>query len=151
VMIERALIVDDDPAMQRALAREVLKVYQVVLAGSAEEAIGIIGKLEGLRAVVSDLNMGSGTDGVRLLRFAQQTVPECARILVTGKIERDLAEELITSWAAHYVFLKPWDRGAIVHAIQEVIAFEDGARDAKSGVQLRAGRIVEAASMQRLG
>jgi DNA-binding NtrC family response regulator len=150
-MVGRALIVDDDPAMQRTLAREVLKAYEVVLSGSAQQACEMITATEGLRAVVADLDMGEGGDGVQVLRYAQEFAPDCARILVTGDVSMDTARELIASWTAHYVFFKPWDRGTIVGAIQEVIAFEDGARAGKSGVQLCAGRIVEAAGMRRSG
>jgi DNA-binding NtrC family response regulator len=150
-MIRRALIVDDEPAMQRALARELRKACDVVVASNGQQAMELIGQVQGLCAVVSDLDLGPGADGAEVLRYAQRTVPACARILVTGSVTQEAAGELITAWTAHFVFLKPWDVGKILHAVEEAIAFEEGGPDAKSRVQLRSERIVKAGSMSRSG
>lgn len=149
--MQRALIVDDDPAMQRTLAREVLKGYEVVLASSAQQATELIARGERLQAVVSKLELGSGVDGAAVLREAQSRLVASARILVTTSVHLDLARELIAAWTAHFVFMTPWDRGQIVRAIEEAIAFERGGPDAKTGVQLRSARIIAAAGMSRSG
>jgi DNA-binding NtrC family response regulator len=153
-MLERALIVDDDPALQRALAREVLKGFEVVLAGRADEAIDIISRDPQLRAVVSDLDLGPGRNGLHVLRHARKVLPDAARLLVTGEISEEDAGEALATGAAHYVFIKPWDRGELIKALQRVLAGELEAEEyspTQSHVRSRRNRIILSATMRQLG
>jgi DNA-binding NtrC family response regulator len=153
-MIQRALVVDDEPAIQRSLAREILKVYQVVLAASGEQALAILSRTDGLRVVVSDLDLGPGPDGLQVLRYARDHFPETARILVTGSIGEDRAREAIRTSVAHYVFLKPWEPGALVEAARALLA--GGSKEADHGavvseVRALGGRFVAASSARQSG
>ncbi|MBI5534950.1 MAG: response regulator [Deltaproteobacteria bacterium] len=121
-MIQRALIVDDDLGMQRTVAREILKSYQVVLASAGEEAMAILARGDGIRAVVCDRDLGPGPDGLQVLGRAMELDPTCARILITGGITDEVAEEAIRSKVAHYVFIKPWERGELVRAVQRILS-----------------------------
>ena len=153
-MIQRALIVDDDPALQRLMAREILKVYQVVLAGTGDEAMAILARAGGVRAVISDRDLGSGPDGLQVLQHAMDLDATGARILVTGSIPQNLALDAIHAKVAHYVFIKPWDRGEVLKAVQTILS--GAARDedlvpAQSEVRSASRRIIHAVGEGKLG
>jgi DNA-binding NtrC family response regulator len=153
-MIQRALIVDDDPLVQRVMAREILKGYQVVLARSGEEAMGILARAEGVRVVISDRDLGAGPDGLQILQCAKDLDASGARILVTGSIPQNLAEDAIHSRVAHYVFIKPWDRGAILEAVHTILSGavqDEELVPAQSEVRSTSPRIIYPGGASRLG
>jgi CheY-like chemotaxis protein len=71
----RALLVDDDPAVRRALARLLLRAeIDVAEADSAAAALGVLAEDPGIDAVVCDVVM-PGVDGVRFYDALLQSTP----------------------------------------------------------------------------
>jgi HD-like signal output (HDOD) protein len=81
----RLLLVDDDEALLRSVARYVRTFeerWEVVTAPSARAALGLLADSD-FDVVISDLHMPS-VDGVDFLRRVQQEHPDTVRILLTG-------------------------------------------------------------------
>ena len=92
-MIKEILVVDDEPHMARAMAEALRrKKYEVETAGSAEEALTLLGR-DLYRMVVSDIRMG-GLDGKELLKRIKTISPRTVVVLVTafGTIEDAVAK-----------------------------------------------------------
>ena len=81
------LVVDDDPMMRALVARHVRRRMPgtvVLEAASADEALRLLeGPGEGV-TVVTDLHLGSGMEGDRLLEVIHERHPAARRVLLTG-------------------------------------------------------------------
>lgn len=86
-------------------------MFAVHAAGSFGEAVTLLATDVAFVAVVTDFDLGAGGDGEELLQYAQERLPGCARILVTGT-PRARGDKTIGS-AAETVFEKPWRTGTI--------------------------------------
>ena len=86
-MERRVLVVDDDPMMRALVARHVRRRMPeavVLEASTAEEALRLLeGRGDGL-TVVTDLHLGAGMDGGRLLEVVHERHPGARRVLLTG-------------------------------------------------------------------
>ena len=81
----RLLLVDDDDALLRSVARYVRTFedrWEVVTAPSADAAFGLLESSD-FDVVISDMHM-PGLDGVRFLRQVQRDHPDTVRIVLTG-------------------------------------------------------------------
>lgn len=107
------LVVDDEPLMRRALARELRSAYTVLEAASVEEAMALLERAEPVCAVVTDLNMEGGT-GRELLEVVQRRDPLCARVLVSAVARPQVGEECQT------FVRKPWHDGELRAAVANV-------------------------------
>jgi DNA-binding NtrC family response regulator len=114
----RLLVVDDEPAMRRALTRELCPEFRVVLARGLSEALAHIDAAADLAAVVSDLMLGQGPDGLRLLAEARERRPFCARILVSSTTDRlDFARQ---SGLVDAIVAKPWAPRAVLQVVRDL-------------------------------
>lgn len=78
------LIVDDDQMQVKALTRSLKSDFQIVPAGSVEEAIDVLRTMQ-VDAIIADLELKEGT-GLDVLRVAMREQSEAVRILHTGAI-----------------------------------------------------------------
>jgi len=85
------LVVDDDPVARRQLAMMLaaIGVPQVRLVASAQEALALLAREDGIELVISDLNMPD-QDGIELLRELAARACDQRLILVSGIDERTL-------------------------------------------------------------
>lgn len=106
--LQRILIVDDEPAILRALTRLFRRNdFDVHTAANATEALGI---LDGVApdVVISDFKM-PGMNGLELLRVIGERFPGARRILLSGYAEQTDDERVL--------FLgKPYDAQALLRA-----------------------------------
>lgn len=82
----RILVVDDDPAVVRALSGHLARAgYEVVGTGSAADALAVLDRGEPVDAVVSDVLM-PGMNGVLLYDTMVKQAPHLARrvVFLTG-------------------------------------------------------------------
>lgn len=85
------LLVDDNHELRRTIRRQLAGAgYSVIEAESGEEALPLVGALDNLRALVSDVVM-PGMSGFSLAREAVRLRPELRVILMTGYAEADEA------------------------------------------------------------
>ena len=77
----RVLVVDDEPAVLRALARELRRHYQVTACSSATEALERLDDGEPFDAIVTDVMM-PGTTGIELYEKIERRSPQVAQRVV---------------------------------------------------------------------
>src|SRR5436190_23987109 len=117
----RVLIVDDQPAVARAL-QVLLEVHDIpaVVASGPEQALAIAGG-ERLGAVLQDMNFApnetSGRAGVELFRRLRELDPGLPIFLLTAWASLETAVELVREGAADYV-QKPWDDARLVATLR---------------------------------
>jgi thioredoxin reductase (NADPH) len=110
------LTVDDDPAVSRAVARDLRRrygqEYQIVRASSAAEALDALReiKLRGGRVAVllADYRMPQ-MNGVEFLEQAMDLFPHARRCLLTAYADTDAAIQAINVVDVDHYLLKPWD------------------------------------------
>lgn len=112
----KILVCDDDPDI-RAAMRRTLHRFQVTAVGSVEHALAEL-KAGGYRAVISDFDLGSGSDGLELLQMVRMLYPDTLRCMVTGNADAQIAIRAVNEGSVHRYFLKPWDDEQLVAAIQ---------------------------------
>jgi thioredoxin reductase (NADPH) len=110
------LTVDDDPAVSRAVARDVRRRYgdryRVVRAGSGDEALDALReiKLRGERVAVllADYRMPR-MNGIQFLESAMDLFPQARRVLLTAYADTDAAIDAINLVDLDHYLLKPWN------------------------------------------
>ena len=154
----RILIVDDDPALLKALPQTVslrLPEAQVDTSNSAQGALELI-RAHDYDTIVSDIKM-PGMDGLELLAKIHELRPETLTLLITGHGDHDLAIQALRGGAYDYV-LKPIDRDYFVaaldhamqtrqlrrHVVEQQLALELHTKSLEHLVQQRTHELVEA-------
>ena len=82
----RVLVVEDEELIRLILA-EVLadEGYRVVEAGTGDEAAGLLDGPDGFHAVVTDIHMPGGRDGIAVGRHARRRHPAIPIVYCTGR------------------------------------------------------------------
>ncbi len=120
----RVLIVDDQPAVARALS-VLLDLHDIpnVVAATPDEAMAIA-RGEVLGAVLQDMNFvpseTSGRAGVELFRRLRERDPGLPIFLLTAWASLETAVELVREGAVDYV-QKPWDDAKLVATLQALL------------------------------
>lgn len=88
--MSRVLVVDDDADICE-LIEDVLKEVRLstICATTDEAAYRIIPTLPTLQALVVDVNLGTGTTGFDVARFARQVIPNLPVVYVTGEATQE--------------------------------------------------------------
>lgn len=110
----RTLIVDDEPGI-RSMAGKILSRSGAVcaMAGTAEEAIERLGR-ERFDVMLLDIRL-PGIDGLTLARRVQQTHPDLALVMITGRADVDSVISAMQAGAVDYV-TKPFGADALLRA-----------------------------------
>ncbi|WP_432496657.1 FAD-dependent oxidoreductase [Kineococcus gypseus] len=110
------MTVDDDPAVSRAVARDLRRRYgqshRVLRADSGADAVAALRevKVRGgtVAAVLADYRMPQ-MDGVQLLEQAVDLFPAARRVLLTAYADTSAAIRAINDVDLDHYLLKPWD------------------------------------------
>jgi len=113
----RALIlaVDDDPAVGRAIERDLRHRYgsrhRVLLADSGEAGLGIVSRIvrrgEPVALLVVDQRM-PGMSGVEFVGRALKMAPQAKRVLLTAYADTEAAIRAINELRLDHYLMKPW-------------------------------------------
>lgn len=114
--MSRVLVVDDDPHTCELVVDILRHVgLATVCANSDEEAYQIISSPLPLKALVVDVNLGAGTTGFDVARFARQAFPTLPVIYVTGEATH---ESFLAFGVPDSVFIeKPFDLDELAEAV----------------------------------
>ena len=128
------LLVDDDPAVLRALSR-VLKTrgYIVSTTSSGPEAVQLVTQTD-FDVILSDIAMPE-MDGITLLREIRSHDLHVPVILVTGEPTVDTAVQALEYGAMHYL-TKPVPVDALEHALDKAIHLRRMARVRQRAAEL---------------
>ena len=107
--------VDDDPAVSRAVARDVRRQYgdrfRVVRASSGEEALTALREIklrgEQVAIILADYRMPQ-MNGIEFLEAAMDLFPLARRVLLTAYADTDAAINAINIVDLDHYLLKPW-------------------------------------------
>ncbi len=110
------LVVDDDPDVLRAIARDLRRRYgqdyRVLRAASGQEALAALNELQErgdpVALLLSDQRMPQ-MDGVGFLSEAMMRFPNSKRALLTAYADTEAAISAINRSQVDYYLLKPWD------------------------------------------
>ncbi len=115
----KILVIDDEPqsrdCIESVLARE---GYQVMLATTAREGIGLVEKLS-IDLVITDLRIGDES-GMDVIRAMQASFPETEAILITGHGTAESAVEAIQAGAFDYL-TKPFSNQHLLVKVQKAL------------------------------
>jgi diguanylate cyclase (GGDEF)-like protein len=100
------LLVDDEPYILPTLQALLAGEYDVVTAGSADQAQQLL-QSRPIDILLTDQKMPRRT-GVELLAWAQRHTPRTIRLLMTGYSELEDAVEAINRGHVYHYLLKPW-------------------------------------------
>ena len=86
----RVLVVEDDPAICD-LIQDMLEEVRLstLCVNSDNEAYRVIPTLPTIQALVVDVNLGAGTTGFDVARFARQVIPDLPVVYVTGDASQE--------------------------------------------------------------
>jgi thioredoxin reductase (NADPH) len=109
------LTVDDDPAVSRAVARDIRRQYgdryRVVRASSGDEGLDALRELklrgEPVALLLADYRMPQ-MNGIEFLEAAMDLFPGARRVLLTAYADTDAAIDAINLVDLDHYLLKPW-------------------------------------------
>ena len=103
----KILIVDDEPANLRTLARLFREDYEVLTAASGDEALALLGQHD-VALLITDQRM-PGMTGIELLKKTVPLRPRMVRIILTGYTDVDALVEAINCGQVYRYVAKPWN------------------------------------------
>ena len=106
-MTYKILIVDDEPANLRTLARLFRDQYQVMTAGSGAEALQLLGQHD-VALLITDQRM-PGMTGIELLKNTVLLRPRMVRMILTGYTDVEALVEAINCGEVYRYVTKPWN------------------------------------------
>ena len=102
------LLVDDEPAVLRALGRMMsVDGHNVLKAEDSTVALELLGR-EKVDVVVADIDM-PGMNGIELVAQIRRLYPAVVRILLTGRATLDSTIDAINEGEVFRYVTKPWD------------------------------------------
>ena len=117
----RLLFIDDEEINRSNFLETFGDEYEILLAGSGEEALEIMARESTLALILSDQRM-PGISGAEVLAQARELAPKAERIMITGYSEPDDIMAAINQGQVYRYILKPWTSGelriAIIHAVE---------------------------------
>jgi two-component system sensor histidine kinase/response regulator len=106
-MMHTVLVVDDEPASVRAVARALADEYRVLTAPGAAAGLQLLAA-EPVALMVVDQRM-PGMSGAELLAHCAAHQPGIIRILLTGYTDIETLLEAINAGHVYYYLTKPWE------------------------------------------
>jgi sigma-B regulation protein RsbU (phosphoserine phosphatase) len=143
----RILVVDDEPAMLRSVARILEGTYDVASAPSPSEAIALIAAFKPDLAIV-DVRMPE-MDGFELMARLKAVRPDLDLILMTGSTETESKLVRAIRERAFYFIQKPFDREVLLTLVARCLELRKLAEENRRHVGRLEGELREARTFQK--
>jgi signal transduction histidine kinase len=104
---QTVLVVDDEPANQRAVRRALLDECSVAIASSGEEALAILASRQ-VALIITDQRM-PGMSGTELLTETTRDYPYLVRVVLTGYTDVETLVGAINGAQVYHFLSKPWE------------------------------------------
>src|SRR2546423_2009 len=125
-MTYKILLVDDEPANLRLLARLFRHDYNVVMAASGEEALRLLQQHD-VALIITDQRM-PGMTGLELLKSTTSFRPHIVRILLTGYTDVNTLVDAL-NWGEVYRYVtKPWNNDDLRATVSRAIEHYESRR-----------------------
>lgn len=129
-MTYKILIVDDEPANLRALARLFRDDYEVLTAGEGAEALKLLQQHD-VAVLITDQRMPEMT-GIELLKQTVLLRPRMVRIILTGYTDIEVLVEAINCSQVYRYVTKPWNNDDLRLTVKRALEhFETNKRRAE--------------------
>ncbi len=115
-MIEKILLVDDEPNILQAMQRQLRKRFEITTAESGTEALAKLKEQGPFAVIVSDMRM-PGMDGIQLLSRVKAGFPDTVRIMLTGNADQETATEAVNVGQIFRFLNKPCSTGVLATSI----------------------------------
>lgn len=115
-MIDKILLVDDEPNILQSMQRQLRKRFQITTAESGTEALAKLKEQGPFAVIVSDMRM-PGMDGVQLLSRVKASFPDTVRIMLTGNADQETATEAVNVGQIFRFLNKPCSTGVLATSI----------------------------------
>lgn len=113
------LVVDDEPLIREVVAESLTEDgLDVAAAPSAEAALMLAQSNEEPEAVVTDVELGEGMNGLCLAKEVHRQWPQAGVVIMTGKASAVSGRRLA---ANEELLLKPFDPSSLVRAVRHVM------------------------------
>lgn len=129
------LIIDDDIAIQTSLSLLFRKEGFVVRVADGPFETRAVLEEEAPEAILLDMNFSvdtSGDDGLRLLRYIRERLPDVPVLLITGWGSIDLAVQGMKAGAADFL-TKPWQNDHLVQSVRTALNLARSSEPASAG------------------
>jgi putative nucleotidyltransferase with HDIG domain len=144
---ERVLFIDDEETVRNAFARALSrKGYRVDVADSLDAALAFA-RSEAYAVVAVDYRLG-GQDGLSVTDALEHFQPDATYMLISGKVDLDVAVEAVNDHNVSYVVCKPWDLNQLYSLLQRSVN-DHLERVMRRGVEASAVRMSQEISDQR--
>jgi diguanylate cyclase (GGDEF)-like protein/PAS domain S-box-containing protein len=138
----RILIIDDEPQIRGLLSDYLSDSYLCVEAGSAEDALALLGA-ERFDLVLSDIQMG-GISGLEMMPRVLELAPDTVVVMVSGALTIESAIEALRAGAFDYV-TKPFNFKQVGASVRRALEHQ-ALREAKRQSEARLRQFVEHAT-----
>lgn len=118
----RILIVDDEPEITAILSDLFFGKYDCTTAGSAEQALALLGSRE-YELVVSDITM-PGMSGLDMIPHVRSTFPNTVVVMISGMQTVESAIDALRLGAFDYV-MKPFDLRQVEAVVKRALEHQD--------------------------
>ena len=126
----KILIVDDEPANLRTLARLFREDYEVLTAASGNEALAVLIQHD-VAVLITDQRM-PGMTGIELLKKTVPLRPRMVRIILTGYTDVEALVEAINCGQVYRYVAKPWKNDELRLTVKRALEhFESNKRSAE--------------------
>jgi response regulator RpfG family c-di-GMP phosphodiesterase len=106
MILNRILLIDDDPNVLAGYERSLRKKFTVSTASSGDRALSLLESEGPFSVLVADMQM-PGMNGIQFLRRAQEKAPDSVRLMLTGKSDQSTIAEAVNHGHVFSFLTKP--------------------------------------------
>lgn len=114
------LVVEDEFLIRMILVEELVEAgYEVVEAATGDDAIELLERTAGIKAVVTDIHMPGSHSGLHVAAHVQERQPDVPVIFTTGRPDALVSDRGLP--AGQYLVRKPYVAAEIIRCIKQAL------------------------------
>lgn len=117
---EKILFVDDEENILFALKRQLHSMFNIETADSGKMALAKISEEGPFAVIVVDMRMPE-MDGLTLLKKVSKIAPETVKMMLTGNVDVQTAQNAINEGSIFRFMIKPWPTDLMIQCLNAAI------------------------------